>query len=73
MSKRQIKINLMPVSFPNLLTLLFIYLKLTDKIDWTWFWVLSPTIFTFGLALTFFVGFITLAFIAHMATPTRRF
>ena len=29
-------------SFPTLLTLLFIGLKLTNYIDWSWLWVLSP-------------------------------
>ncbi len=29
-------------SFPSLLTLLFIGLKLTGYIDWSWVWVLSP-------------------------------
>ena len=24
------------------LTLIFIYLKLTNQIDWSWWWVLSP-------------------------------
>ena len=31
-------------SFLNLLTLLFIGLKLGSVISWSWFWVLSPTI-----------------------------
>lgn len=31
-----------PVSFPALLTILFIGLKLTGYIDWSWWWVLSP-------------------------------
>lgn len=30
------------VSFLTLLGLLFIGLKLTDYIDWSWWWVLSP-------------------------------
>lgn len=30
------------VSFTYLLTLLFIGLKLTGFIDWSWLWVLSP-------------------------------
>lgn len=30
------------VGFTSLLTLLFIGLKLTGHIDWTWVWVLSP-------------------------------
>jgi len=30
------------VGFFGLLTVLFIGLKLTDNIDWSWWWVLSP-------------------------------
>lgn len=30
------------VGFLGLLTVLFIGLKLTDYIDWSWWWVLSP-------------------------------
>lgn len=33
------KIN---IGFGALLTLIFITLKLTDHIDWSWFWVLFP-------------------------------
>lgn len=31
------------ISLPNLLTVLFVGLKLTHHIDWSWWWVLSPT------------------------------
>ena len=30
------------ISFLDLLTLVFIALKLTGYIDWSWWWVLSP-------------------------------
>lgn len=30
------------ISFLGLLTIVFIALKLCDKIDWSWLWVLSP-------------------------------
>lgn len=30
------------VGFAGLLTLVFIVLKLTNFIDWSWWWVLSP-------------------------------
>lgn len=30
------------ISFTGLLTILFIGLKLTHYIDWSWWWVLSP-------------------------------
>lgn len=30
------------VGLTTLLTVLFVGLKLTDNIDWSWWWVLSP-------------------------------
>ena len=30
------------IGFAGVLTILFIALKLLDKIDWSWWWVLSP-------------------------------
>lgn len=30
------------LGFCSVLTLVFITLKLTDNIDWSWWWVLSP-------------------------------
>lgn len=30
------------IGFLGLLTIVFIVLKLLDKITWSWFWVLSP-------------------------------
>jgi len=32
----------MQIGFGGLLTLIFITLKLTNFIDWSWLWVLSP-------------------------------
>lgn len=51
----------MKVTFLDLLVLLFIGLKLGGVIDWSWWWVLSPWIFTFsvltiGLILRFFLN-----------------
>ena len=41
------------VSFSSLLTIVFIVLKLTGVIDWSWVWVLSPAWISLllGLAL----------------------
>ena len=30
------------ISFMGMLTILFIGLKLTNYVDWSWWWVLSP-------------------------------
>lgn len=43
------------IGFAGLLTILFIYLKLTDHIDWSWVWVLSPLWISIALALVIFV------------------
>lgn len=44
------------LNFSSALTLLFIGLKLTNQIDWIWFWVLSPMFA--NLLLASFVIFI---------------
>jgi len=41
------------VGFTGLLQLVFIVLKLTKYIDWSWWWVLSPT--WIGLSITVLV------------------
>ncbi len=38
-------------SLATLLTVLFVGLKLTHYIDWSWWWVLSPIWISLGLAL----------------------
>lgn len=47
------------IGFCGLLTILFIGLKLTGYIDWSWWWVLSPIWITFAV-----VGVIVLAAVA---------
>ena len=39
------------ISFMGMLTILFITLKLTNYIDWSWWWVLSPMWLGFILAV----------------------
>jgi hypothetical protein len=40
------------IGFTSLLTLVFIVLKLTNVIDWSWWWVLSPIWISIVLTLT---------------------
>ena len=42
------------ITFTGLLTILFIALKLTGHIDWSWWWVLSPV--WIGAAIVVFIG-----------------
>ena len=49
------------IGFPGLLTVLFIGLKLTGYITWSWWWVLSPLWISALIALVFFaIAFIIL-------------
>ena len=41
------------IGFPGLLTVLFVGLKLTGHITWSWLWVLSPIWISFLIALAF--------------------
>jgi len=53
------------IGFTSLLTIVFITLKLLDKIDWSWWWVLSPLWISFSLfiaiALIVFISGILIA------------
>ena len=45
--------------FVSFLTVMFIELKLTEKIDWSWWWVLSPMWISAVVAIVL-VGLVTL-------------
>ena len=43
------------IGFSGLLTIVFIVLKLTNVINWSWLWVLSPLWISFILSIIIFV------------------
>ena len=61
-----VKINFAYGGFTGLLTILFIALKLLDKIDWSWWWILSPIWISIGLWI-----FILLIILISMIRFTR--
>ena len=44
------------IGFIGLLTILFIGLKLTNYISWSWWWVLSPIWITFLVGVIAIIG-----------------
>ena len=44
---------------PALLTVLFVYLKLTNQIDWSWIWVVSPLWIPLAMVVGFIMTIIT--------------
>lgn len=64
------------IGFAGVLTILFIGLKLTGHIDWSWWWVLSPL--WIGLALlaavcvVALVIYVVFALIAALVMPKRK-
>lgn len=57
------------IGFPGALTLIFIVLKLTHIIDWSWWWVLAPAWISAGLAAVI-IGIALL--VALVATVSKR-
>ncbi len=55
--------------FTSSLLLIFVTLKLTKNIDWSWWWVLSP--FWIPAAITI-VGFAGIALVRLAETPNER-
>ena len=47
------------IGFIGLLTILFIGLKLTNLISWSWLWVLSPLWLPFIIGAIVFVAWLT--------------
>ena len=45
------------LSFTELLLIVFIVLKLTNVINWSWWWVLSPLWITLGIVVVILIGF----------------
>lgn len=54
------------IGFSGMLTLLFIGLKLTGYINWSWLWVLSP------LWITFVTVFVLLMFAAIVSALSEK-
>ena len=43
------------IGLPTLLTVLFVGLKITGYIDWSWWWVVSPLWIGFVAVIAFFI------------------
>lgn len=51
----KVKVGTGDIGFCGLLTLLFIGLKLTGYIDWSWVWVLAPIWISLCITLIFLI------------------
>ena len=59
----------MKIGFLEMLTLIFIILKLTGYIMWSWVWVLAPL--WGGFVFSLFIMFIAAVFAAYKKTSRR--
>ncbi len=62
------------MGLPTLLLIIFIILKLTHVIDWSWLWVLSPLWIAASLGALFFliIGLILLAAVIGLANESSQ-
>lgn len=56
------------IGFVGLLTIVFITLKLTGYIAWSWWWVLSPIWISFGLIAAIVVPLLAFCFVMAIYT-----
>jgi hypothetical protein len=49
------------IGFFGLLTIVFITLKLTNYIDWSWWWVLAPLWIPIAFVILFLLAFVAIA------------
>lgn len=56
------------IGFFGLLTIVFIVLKLTGYIDWSWFWVISPIL----VPILFGIGLLIIIVIAWFAENRKK-
>jgi hypothetical protein len=54
------------IGFTGLLTVLFVGLKLTGHITWSWWWVLSPIIISTSIVILFILALLIGAIIFEM-------
>lgn len=52
------------LGLPSVLTIIFVVLKLVGVINWSWWWVFSPTLISLGLTIPIIVGIAI--FMAHI-------
>jgi hypothetical protein len=60
------------IGFLGLLTIVFITLKLLDKIQWPWLWVLAPVWMSTGLVIGGFVIFMIVWAIVRTIKDVKR-
>lgn len=56
------------IGFTGLLTIVFIVLKLLHVIEWSWWWVLSPALFSIAVTVLFLVFYLVLCIIVAMSS-----
>ncbi len=54
-------VNTGGIGFTGLLAIVFITLKLTNYIDWSWWWVLAPLWVPFALVILFIIVFVAIS------------
>lgn len=69
---RQVSINIGGILLPGMF-LLFLYLKLTGAITWSWWWVTAPLWGGFAFVVVFFVLLFLVATIVAAFSKKKRY
>ena len=64
MSKETSNAAASSLSLSTLLTVAFVVLKLCKVIDWSWWWVVSPTLISMGIGIVLLI-ILAIVYIKH--------
>lgn len=73
MAQQIIQVNKGGIGFVGLLTIVFITLKLTGFITWSWWWVLSPIWISFSVSVVALAILFVFAYAFTTNVKTGRF
>ena len=60
MAKKEVKVAIPGINFLSILGLVFVVLKLTGTISWSWFWVLAPFWIIILISILIIIGILLL-------------
>ena len=61
------------IGFGGILFIVFLILKLTNVIDWSWWWVTSPLWIPIAIAIVIFIFIVIFQFIIHRKKRNKKY
>lgn len=61
------------IGFSGILFIVFLILKLTNVIDWSWWWVTAPLWISIAITIVIFIFIVIFQLIIHMKKRNKKY